>query len=220
MKAVLFDFNGTLFDDTRFHLEAWQKYMGDRFGMHMTLEEVRRRFIGPNNREIFHDVLGDGLTEEEIERYSFEKEEVYRAVVRSNPANMHLMEGAPELFDLLAERGIPFALATASARYNVDFYLDELGMDKWFDLSRIVYDEGLLPSKPDPAFYLEAARRIHTDPADCIIVEDSPAGIQAAVNARAGRIIAIDRTMPKEKLEANPAIHAIVHDYVGFEIYL
>ena len=87
-------------------------------------------------------------------------------------------------------------------------------------MERIVYDQGLLPSKPDPAFYLEAARRVKCSIENCVVAEDSPSGIQAAVNARAGRVVAIDRTAPREWLEGNSSIFAIIHDFWGFERFI
>ena len=105
----------------------------------------------------------------------------------------------------------------------MEFYLNDLGLKKWFTMDRIVYDQGILPSKPDPAFYLEAAKCIGVDPKDCIIAEDSITGIGAAINAGAGRIVAIDRSVSREWLEARKnagEIHAIVHDFCGFERFL
>ena len=217
MKAVIFDFNGTLFDDTRFHIAAWKRYMRKRFGVELTEAEVCAQFIGPNNSAIFQSWFGGGFTPEQAHAWSLEKEAEYRAAVREDPANLRLIDGAPELFDLLTERRIPFALATASERPNVDFYLNDLGLARWFTLDRIVYDEGKLASKPDPAFYLEAARRLGIDPADCVICEDSLPGIEAARRAGAGRIAVIDRTVSREKLMAEPGVSAIIHDYFGFE---
>ena len=220
MKAVLFDFNGTLFDDTRFHIISWRRYMRKRFGLELTEADVRAKCIGPNNSQIFRSMFGDHLTDAEVRACSLEKEAEYRAAVLEDSANPQLIEGAPEQFDLLVARNIPFALATASELPNVRFYLNELGLKAWFTMDRVVYDEGKLASKPDPAFYLEAMRRLGVDPADCIICEDSAAGIEAARRAGAGRIIAIDRTTPRDVLEANPAIYAIIHDYNGFERFL
>lgn len=220
MKAVLFDFNGTLYDDTHLHMTAWHNYMKKHFGLDLSAEEVRTRCIGPSNVSIFRDFFGEQLSSEEIHRCSLEKEVEYRAAARANPENLHLMEGAPEMFDWLVAHNIPFALATASPIENVEFYLEDLGLKRWFTLDRIVYEEGKLASKPDPAFYLEAARRIGIDPSDCVIVEDSPTGIQAAINAHAGRIVAIDRTTSREWLENNPNVYAILHDFNGFERYI
>lgn len=220
MKAVIFDFNGTLFDDTRFHLEAWRRFIRDKLHVEFSEQELRRRFLGPNNSQILPAIFGESLTEEESEALSREKEALYRAVVRSDPENLRLMDGAPELFDLLVERDIPFALATASILDNVNFYLEELNLKKWFTLDRIVYDEGKLPSKPDPAFYLEAMRRLNVRGQDCIIAEDSIFGIRAAAAAGAGRIVAIDRTLSRERLLSQKEIYAVAHDFHGFENFL
>lgn len=219
MKGFLFDFNGTLYDDSRLHMQAWRNYYREKFNRALSDAEVQS-FIGPSNADIFAMSLGVRLSTEKAAELSAEKEAAYRAVARSNPANLRLIDGVPEMLDLLAERKIPFALATSSVRENVDFYLEDLGLKRWFSIDRIVYEEGKLASKPDPAFYIEAAHRIGLSPEDCTIVEDSPTGIQAAINARAGRIIAIDRTAPREWLENRTEIDAIIHDFRGFERFI
>lgn len=73
MYAVLFDFNGTLYDDKRFHLTAWQRYLKQRFGMEVTPEQVEARMLGPSNRVVFTKILQLDLTEEEIHCCSEEK---------------------------------------------------------------------------------------------------------------------------------------------------
>jgi HAD superfamily hydrolase (TIGR01509 family) len=181
---------------------------------------VHRRCIGPSNPNIFRDFFGADITKEQIDAYSKEKEMVYREIARSDPKNLNLMEGAPELFDLLKEKGIPVIVATASPIDNVLFYLNDLGLNRWITIDEIVYEEGKLASKPDPAFYLEAARRLGVKPEECIIAEDSPTGIQAAISAKAGKIIAIDRGGHRAFLESKPEIHAIVHDFRDFERFL
>lgn len=216
MKAVLFDFNGTLYDDNRLHIAAWQNFFKQRYGRDLSAEEIQRRCIGPSNADIFAEFLGD-IPAEEARRLSAEKEADYRVVARSDPNNLHLVEGAPEMFDRLTQLGIPFALATSSPLENVQFYLEDLGMKRWLSLDRIVYDEGKLASKPDPAFYIEAARRLGVTPEECAIVEDSLTGIRAAINAHAGKIIAIDRSVSRDRLESIPEIDAIIHDFQGFE---
>lgn len=220
MKAVLFDFNGTLYNDTRFHLWAWTKYLKERFGFDLSEEEVRCRCIGPGNDTIFRDFFGEDISPELSARYSREKEEYYRGVCRSDPKNLELMEGVSELFDLLTARGVPFIVATASPRENVEFYLNDLGLKRWMNIDRIVYEDSNLPGKPDPAFYIEAARRAGCALEDCIIVEDSRTGIEAAIRAKAGRIIAVDRTLPREFLLNTKEIYALIHDFYGFEQYL
>lgn len=220
MRGILFDFNGTLFNDTHLHKAAWHKFFLKNFGWDFSEEEILRRCLGPSNDDIFKDFFDGKLSKAEVDALAAKKEEEYRASAKSDPANMHLIEGAPEMLDMLVEKGIPFALATASPIENIMFYLNDLGLKKWFTLDRIVYEEGKLPSKPNPAFYIEAARRIGLTPEECLIVEDSPTGIQAAINAHAEGIIAIDRTARREWLESRKEIIAIIHDFCGFERYL
>jgi len=220
MKGILFDFNGTLFNDTHLHKAAWHSFFLKYYGWDLSEEEILRRCLGPSNNDIFKDFFEGKLSQAEVDALAAKKEEEYRASAKSDPANMHLIDGVEELLDLLVEKGIPFALATASPIENIMFYLNDLGLRKWFTLDRIVYEEGKLASKPDPAFYIEAARRIGLTPDQCMIVEDSPTGIRAAINAHAGKIVALDRTAKREWLEAQPEISAIIHDFCGFECYL
>ena len=220
MKAVIFDFNGTLYNDTPFHRAAWDNYMRRRFSIELTEEDFKHRILGPSNETIFRDFFGDRLSDAQIACYGREKEAEYRAVARSKPENLRLIDGAEALFDLLVEKKIPFALATSSIIENVEFYLNDLGLSRWFTLDKIVYEEGKLASKPDPAFYLEAARRLNVDVKDCLIVEDTPTGIEAAIRAGAGRIVVMDRTTPLEKIQSYPQIHAVIHDFHGFERFI
>ena len=220
MKGILFDFNGTLFNDTHLHRKAWHNFFLNNFGWDFSDEEIMRRCLGPSNDDIFKDFFDGKLSRAEMDEQAEKKEIEYRTAVKSDPANMHLIEGAPEMLDMLVEKWIPFALATASPIGNILFYLEDLGLKKWFTIDRIVYEEGKLPSKPNPAFYIEAARRIGLTPEECLIVEDSPTGIQAAINAKAERIIAMDRTAKREWLESKEEISAILHDFRGFERYL
>lgn len=220
MKAVLFDFNGTLYNDTDFHRRAWRSYMKKRFGADVTDAQLDKYYIGPGNETIFKTFFNGKVTDAEIVKYSLEKEEEYRSICRSDPKNLQLIEGAYELFDDLRSREIPFAVATASGINNVNFYLNELGLGKWLTIDDVVYEDGRCRGKPAPDFYLEAARRVKCDIAECIVVEDSRTGLSAAVNAKAGRIIAIDRSTPREELESMPQVYAVIHDYYGFERFL
>ena len=220
MQAVLLDFNGTLFNDTRFHVEAWHNFLLHQFGITLTREEVLRRCIGPANADIFKDFFGGSLSPEEVKRLSELKETEYRAAVRSRPENMLLKKGVPEFLDALKTRNIPFALATASSLSNVDFYLNDLGLKRWFTPDTIVYDNGQYLPKPDPAYYNEAARRLNTTPDQCLIAEDSLTGIQAAIRAHAGRLVALTGTADKNTLKSIPEVYAVCDDFTDFTQYL
>ena len=220
MKAVIFDFNGTLYNDTNLHRTAWHSYLAERFGLELSMDEIDRVCIGPPNEAIFRTLIDKNMPMADIISFSREKEAMYRQAALATEETRRLIDGVPEMLDMLTRRGVPFALATASLMDNVEFYLNDLGLGKWFTLDRVVYEDGTRPGKPDPAFYLEAARRLNVSPADCIIVEDSRTGFRAAKAAGAGRTIAMDTTTPVEMLRAMPEIYAVIHDYYGFERFL
>ena len=219
MRAFIFDFNGTLFQDADIHRVAWKRFML-RHGRPITDEEFYTHMYGPGNDEILRQFLGKGLSDAEVNVLSEEKESVYREIVLSDPALQTLAPGAPGMLDMLTARGIPCAVATASIRANVDFYLDTLGLDRWFDLSRMYYMTGEFPGKPDPAIYRLAMEGLGVQPKDTTVVEDSLSGIRAAVAAGVGRVIAIDTTMGPEALLRVSGVDAIIHDFYGFERFL
>src|SRR5207244_2576935 len=99
--------------------------------------------------------------------------------------------GAEQLFDILKEKRIPFTIATSAPAINVNFYVQQFHLDTWFDIDKIVFDDGTMPSKPAPDMYLLAAKKMGIPITECIIIEDSRSGIAAALNAKAGKIIGL-----------------------------
>ena len=139
MHAVLLDFNGTMFFDTRFHMEAWSEIYHE---LHPEdLNPLDPKLIcGPCNESIIQN-MAPWLNAEERKQYSERKEELYRKVCRRNPDSLHLVAGAEKLMQGLHERGIPFILASASIKANVDFYFDSFPIGKWLKKEDVVYDD-------------------------------------------------------------------------------
>lgn len=188
-RGVLFDFNGTLFFDSSKHLKAWQIFLKDRLGIELSDEEGRKSVLGRSNHELISRYFGADLDKRTKEQLAFDKEDLYRSLCRSDKETFHLVRGAEEYFAHLKENGIPFTLATGSEIHNVRFYLDELGMDKWFSLDDIVWDDGVIPGKPDPTLYLRAAEKLGVRASECLVFEDSRSGVGAARNANAYAIV-------------------------------
>ena len=216
MRSFIFDFNGTLFRDTEFHRLAWTQFMA-RHGIAISDDDFRQKMNGPGNDVILRRFFGTGPSDEEISALSEEKERIYRAIVLADPARQALAPGAVEMLDMLKARQIPCCVATASIRANVDFYMEDLGLKRWFDYRHIFYMTGELPGKPDPAIYLAAMDRLGFRPEDTLVVEDSLSGIQSATGAGVGGIIAIGDTVPLEVLVRMPRIIAHIQDFWGFD---
>ena len=79
---------------------------------------------------------------------------------------------------------------------NVEFYIKEFNLARWFDVDKIVYSNGKIPGKPAPDIFRIAAKKINLEPSDCIVVEDAIAGIKSASAAGIGKICAIASLEP------------------------
>ena len=110
MKAVLLDFNGTLFFDTGFHEEAWAKIYRE-LNKDTDDEPESSFYAGPRN-DIIISRMAPWLTEEERLKVSRHKEAIYRKICQKNPEHVKLVPGAVEFLDRLKEEKLPFPFLT------------------------------------------------------------------------------------------------------------
>ncbi|MBE6690637.1 MAG: HAD family phosphatase [Ruminococcaceae bacterium] len=204
-KAVIFDFNGTLFADSDKHREGWKRFLA-KYGLDVDDEELRTHYLGRTNPYILKRVFGEDLAPELIAERTLEKEATYRQCCMEDPASFHLIAGAVAFLDYLKENGVDFTIATGSEYSNVDFYFDKFELGRWFDRSRVVLDDGSFPGKPAPDGYLRAAKVLGRDPADCIVFEDSISGVRAAHAAGIGQTVAITTEVSAERLLSYPGV--------------
>lgn len=190
-KGVLFDFNGTMFFDSHYHDIAWKKISMELRGSEMSDDELAHHMHGKNNERII-DYLTDGkLTKEENAKWSLKKEAMYRKMCLAQPETFHLAPGVEDFLHRLCEKKIPFTIASASIKENIDFFVEQFHLTTWLNPDLIVYDDGTYPDKV--TMFQEAAHRIHVDIKDCLVFEDSISGIKFAHEAQAGGIIAIQQ---------------------------
>ena len=107
---------------------------------------------------------------------------------------MELAPGSKELLEYLQSVNVPFTIATASDLFNVEFYFKHLNLGKYFDFSKVVYNDGTMKSKPDPEIFVRAMNVLNIKPEQALIFEDSSSGIGAAENSNAGKIIIVNST--------------------------
>ena len=198
MKAVIFDFNGTLFRDSEFHNTAWTSFAA-RHGKSLKPEDLDKHIHGFTNKEIIEYFFERSLSFEEAQPYYEEKEDIYREICRNNPSACKLAPGAEEFLDFLKRRNIPRTIATASYKRNVNFYFELFPLEKWFSAENIILDIGSYRGKPFPDMFLAAAEVLQTAIHQCMIIEDSVGGLNAARNAGAGKIVAISEEGNSEK---------------------
>ena len=207
-NGIIFDFNGTLFFDTDIHIQAWDTIAMKVIGKHMTKETLIQKYWGLANVDLIQRMTNNTLSKEECERLSTEKEALYREYVKSNP-KASLAPGVIEFFQYLKQNNIPFTIASASIKENIDFYVSQFHLDQWINPDTIVYDDGTYTNKYE--MYLEAMKRLHVKN-PVIIFEDSINGVLAAKKANA-KVIAI----ASDSLEAHelPFLSATIKDFQG-----
>lgn len=173
-KAVIFDFDGTLADTKESIIKAIQDVLSD-VGCVVDDYFIERR-IGIGGRLVIKEALednkipySDSLTEKLAARAHTVRLKFLNSV--------KFFDGTPELLDALHGR-IRIALATMSSRKAIDSLLREKGLAKYFEV--VISADEVLKPKPAPEIFLKCAERLGLDPRDCVVVEDSVFGVQAA----------------------------------------
>lgn len=212
-KGIIFDFNGTLFFDSKKHQEAWREFSKRLRDHAFTDEEMRDYMFGRTNEDIIAYLIGKKPSPELVESFAKEKEAVYRDMCRKDSENIKLAPGAIEFLNYLQENNIPHTIATMSEKDNVDFYIEEFKLAKWFDIDKIVYADGTLPGKPAPDIYIRAAEKLNLKPEECIVVEDAVSGIESARAAGIGKIIAIASMESEDLYKKIPAVSQIIKNF-------
>jgi beta-phosphoglucomutase family hydrolase len=191
-KAVIWDMDGVLVDTFDGHFRAWSRLFAE-LGHPFTIDDFRSTF-GMNNRNIFKALLDRTLAEDEFHLLSDRKEEYFRQSVRGSTRPLPGVEEWLQRFDRL---GLSQAVGSSAPQQNIDVHLDELNIRRYF---AAIASGANLPGKPDPAVFLLAARLLNAAPADCLVIEDSVQGVEAA--KRAGmRCVAVLTTNPAELLQ-------------------
>ncbi|MEB3286691.1 MAG: HAD family phosphatase [Vampirovibrionales bacterium] len=207
--ALIFDMDGVIVDSNPFHKLAWQEFC-KKYHCEMNDEELKTNVYGKTNHDvvpfIFEQKLKQApLSEAQIQTYTREKEQLFQDLFRPH------ITATPGLLDFLPIVQHWFsslAIGTSAPTMNVNFTLDALGIRSFFPI--IVDDTEIKNGKPDPEIYLTVAEKLAMAPKDCIVIEDSLAGVEAA--KRAGMsVIGITTTHSKKELEKE--VDLVIDDF-------
>lgn len=211
-QGIIFDFNGVLWWDGHLHVEAWQYWAHKFWGRDLSDDEIAIHMHGRTNQHVFSYLIGREVHGDELKTLIDQKESFYRELCLAQGEGFALSPGAIDLLGFLAAFRIPRTIATASERTNLDFFVAHLGLSKWFNITDVVYDNGVLPGKPAPDIYRHAAHNLGLNPNQCVVVEDAYSGIQAASAAGIGHIIAIGPLSSHDKLRNIEGVDEVVEN--------
>ena len=191
--AVIFDIDGVLIDSYQAHFDSWQA-LGAEHGLDICRQMFAQSF-GRTSYDIIKLWWGQ-LNDDQITTIDDRKEALFRQVI---DADFPAMPGALDLIDALHEAEFALAVGSSGPPENVDLVMAKLDRQAYFG-ARIT-GKDVTRGKPDPQVFQLAGQRLGIKPARCAVVEDAPAGIQAA-NAAGMASIALVGTATRDALSA------------------
>jgi HAD superfamily hydrolase (TIGR01509 family) len=180
IRAVVFDMDGLMLDTEPIYKRAWQAASAE-LGRDLD-DRFYAQFVGRPNDDCERLLLERFGPEFLLDRFRARWRELWDADAAAN--GIKTKPGLLELLAWLDTLEIPFAIATSSEAAETEFCLRAAGLDGRFAV-RVTRDQ-IFHGKPAPDIYLEAARRLRTEPTQCLAIEDSEAGILSA--SRAGMV--------------------------------
>ncbi|MDF2039062.1 HAD family hydrolase [Cytobacillus oceanisediminis] len=176
IKAVIFDFDGTIVDTESLWYEVFKQTLSEDYGFELGLEDFAKG-IGTTDEILFNYIdskLGIKINRESVQ----EKTE---KAFQSQRDILILREGIQDLIEKCIEKGLKLGVASSSGRDWVKHYLNHFGIEGHFQT--IKTKEDVEKVKPDPALYIKALEEMGVEPEESLAIEDSVNGSIAAVQA-------------------------------------
>lgn len=192
--AAIFDMDGTMVDNTPYHFKTWQT-LYKKYGIGDLFEEIYKTEISgvpimDTVRSLFPDA-----DEETLKSLVREKEQLYQEIYTPFIAPIN---GLENLLNELKDGGVKLAMASSASWDDIDFVLSHVKVRQYFDV--IIDGNRVSKGKPNPQIFLKAAADLHMRPEDCIVFEDSMAGLKAG-NAAGMKVVGITTAHPADKLQ-------------------
>ena len=192
MDAVIFDLDGLLADTEIISLKVYQELLKD-FGIPFTEETYSREYSGHREEENVQRFLD---TYDLPWNFDQTLDKVYELEAQILAKGVNLKKGAKNLLTYLQREGVPIALATSSVESRARMILDSNGILSLFD--HLVFAKDVKRSKPYPDIFLKACSDLNVLPENCLVLEDSEAGIEAASRAGIPVICIPDLKIPAQ----------------------
>jgi HAD superfamily hydrolase (TIGR01509 family) len=177
VKAVIFDLDGTLVDSEPNYSEADDKTLAD-YGIVKLSAEMKRKYVGIGTVEMMEDIKKIYDINESIEILVAKKNKYYLEIAKKNTPVFPEMH---KFLQFLKSNNYPLALASGSSPEIIDTVLSITKLREYFDV--VLSAEQVEKGKPAPDVFLEAAKQLGVPFGNCLVLEDSKPGVEAAKSA-------------------------------------
>ncbi|MBW4618677.1 MAG: HAD family phosphatase [Cyanosarcina radialis HA8281-LM2] len=201
LKAVLFDFNGTIINDEPIHQQLIEQILLEE-NLRPQPEEDRKICLGRSDRTALKELLtrrGRFVTDEYLNKIVAKKAITYRSQIEKLEKLPIYPDIADFIFKLQASQ-LLMAVVSGALRSEIEMVLNRAGLRQYFEF--VIAGDDLMASKPEPDGYLLAVERLkelypdlQIEAADCLAIEDTPAGIRAAQQAGM-QVVGVPNTYP------------------------
>jgi HAD superfamily hydrolase (TIGR01509 family) len=178
VKCVIFDMDGVIIDSEEIHKKAYYETFIS-LGLEVS-EELYKTLTGSSTINAFQKLIAHFKLEEDANELVLQKRKRYINFFE-NDTNLHLVKGAKEIIQYFYNKDLTLVLASSSAMVNINRVFDRFDLQKYFTAK--ISGADLTQSKPHPEIFEKAAVLGNTAKENCIVIEDSDNGIQAANDA-------------------------------------
>jgi len=192
--AAIFDMDGTMVANTPYHYKTWQTLYRKYSLGELSSETYKAEISGVPIMDTVSSLFPDA-DEETLRSIAREKEQLYREIYKPFIAPVN---GLENLLTELKDGGVKLAMASSASMDDIDFVLRYVKVRQYFDI--IIDGNRVSKGKPNPQIFLKAAADLHMRPEDCIVFEDSIAGIKAG-NAAGMKVIGVTTAHPADRLQ-------------------
>ena len=204
-RAFIFDMDGTLVDNMRFHGLAWQQMLSEN-GVEADARDFLIKTAGKTNREIIPHFFRDA-DEAQLFELGERKESLYRELFLPH---RRTVTGAVEFLTAAKKLGVKMAVATAAPVANMEFILDGLRLRHFFQAVTTAAD--IENGKPNPEIFLKSAEKLNVRPENCLVFEDALNGFTAA-SAAGMKSIALATVNPPRELKVLDGVVEVINDF-------
>lgn len=210
LKAMIFDFDGVINDSEPLHLQVFNEVLA-QFGIEITENLYYKEYLGFTDFDCFKALAEKhrlGLDAAGIEKLIDQKSRIFEDLIKTGDS---IIEGVPEFLRMLSENNVPVAICSGALRADIETALAGTDLSDFFEV--IVTADDVEKGKPDPEGFLLALKELNKKqqdqirPDECVVIEDSHWGLEAAQKAGM-HTIAVTNSYKAEQLKTAEKIVA------------